>query len=363
MKRKSGISARHANTPVRADDRALVKRLVILARNVNSTNRGLLGAAADVGLAALVLPPEHAARQLGAGDVALGRLDVLPTLNGPEPGLETLRNLEQLGVPVLNRAGPLLATHDKLMTALRLATRGVPHPRTAHVDTAVDPTFGFPVVVKPRFGSWGRDVVLCRDRPSFERCLRSLSRKPWFRHQGALVQELIEPQGYDLRIVVAAGEVVGAIKRVSAPGEWRTNISLGGRRTAADPSPQARLIALGAAAALGTDFVGVDLLPDRNGGWVVLELNGAVDFTTAYSLGGESVFGRVVQTLTRSIRGKTEVGPVRVSELAGGQSRDPAIPWTANAAESYSSAPPRASPVVSSSTNSQNRAISSSVLK
>jgi|Tabmets5t2r1_1033131.scaffolds.fasta_scaffold03905_3 RimK family alpha-L-glutamate ligase len=348
MKRKSGISARHANTAVRADDRALVKRLVILARNVNSTNRGLLGAAAGVGLAALVLPPEHAAHEVGAGDVALGRLDVLPTLNGPEPGLEALRNLEERGVPVLNRAGPLLATHDKLMTALTLATRGVPQPRTAHVDAAVDPAFGFPVVVKPRFGSWGRDVVVCQDRPSLERCLRGLGRKPWFRRQGALVQELIEPQGYDLRILVATGEVVGAIKRVAAPGEWRTNIALGGRRTAADPSPQARLIALGAAAALGADFVGVDLLPDRNGGWVVLELNGAVDFTTAYSLGGENVFGRVVQLLTRSIHGKTEIGPGLVSELPG--------------APSYSSAAGRSSPVVSSSTNSQNRAISSSVL-
>jgi RimK family alpha-L-glutamate ligase len=340
VKLKSGISARPVNTPARADDRVLVKRLVILARNMNSTNRGLLGAAAGVGLAALLIPPEHA-HQLGAGDVALGRLDVLPTLNGPEPGLEALRSLEELGVPVLNRAGPLLATHDKLMTALRLATRGVPQPRTAHVDAAVDPPFGFPVVVKPRFGSWGRDVVVCEDRSSLERCLRGLGRKPWFRRQGALLQELIEPQGYDLRILVAAGEVVGAIKRVAAPGEWRTNIALGGSRTAADPPPQARLIALGAAAALGADFVGVDLLPDRNGGWVVLELNGAVDFTTAYSLGGESVFGRVIQKLTRSIRGKTEVGPVRVSELSGAPSREPTIPWTANAAESYSSAPGR----------------------
>jgi hypothetical protein len=113
-------------------------RLAIVARTRygTSTNRGL-EAAATLGIDALALPPEQAARRLRPGDVALGRLDVLldvlPTLDGPEPGLETLRSLEERGVPVLNRAGALLAAHDKLRTALRLGARGLPHPRIAHV--------------------------------------------------------------------------------------------------------------------------------------------------------------------------------------------------------------------------------------
>jgi hypothetical protein len=91
-----------------------------------------------------------------------------------------------------------------------------------------------------------------------------------------------------------------------------------GARTPADPPPQARLIALGAAAALGTDLVGVDLLPDGEGGWVVLELNGAVDFTPEYSPGGESVFQRVVEMLARPFRGDTESSAlVSASSSAG----------------------------------------------
>jgi RimK family alpha-L-glutamate ligase len=311
-----------------------VKRLAIVAHSIKPTDCGLLEAAAKLGWDALVVPPQEAARRLGTGDVALGRLDVLPTVDGPEPGLEALRSLEDRGVLVLNRAGALLGAHDKLLTAVRLAARGLPHPRTAHVDATTDPPFGFPIVMKPRFGSWGRDVTLCRSRSAFECCLRDLRRRAWFRRQGVLVQELVQPQGFDLRMLVAAGEIVGAVKRVVAACEWRTNVAVGGRRVRVDPPPRACLIALGASAALGTDFVGVDLLPDGDGGWVVLELNGAVDFTAEYSLGGERVFERAVQALTRSVREESSGG--RVGGLPAERRPETAIAVTDNAARETS---------------------------
>jgi RimK family alpha-L-glutamate ligase len=252
------------------------------------------------------LAPASTARHLRRGDVALGRLDLLPTLDGPEPGLESLRALEDDGVVVLNRAGALLGAHDKLVTALRLAARGLPHPRTAHVGEDADPGFGFPVVVKPRFGSWGKDVRICRNRFALRRCLRGLARRRWFQRQGALVQELVPPRGRDLRVVVAAGEVVGSVERVAAPGEWRTNVALGAKRVSKEPPPEACLLAVSAAEAIGADLVGVDLLPDREGNWVVLELNGAADFTSAYDLGAEDVFMRAVRCLTRYARWRAE---------------------------------------------------------
>jgi RimK family alpha-L-glutamate ligase len=276
-----------------------MRRLAIVARSLSSTNCGLLEAAAKLGLNAFVLSPEEAGSRLGAGDVALGRIDVLPTLDGPEPGLETMRRLHEQGVHVLNRAGALLGAHDKLVTAIKLAASGLPHPRTAHVGAKTEPTFEFPVVVKPRFGSWGRDVTICESRDELERRLRDLGRTRWFRRHGALVQELVPPAGHDLRIVVAAGEVVGAVSRAAAAGEWRTNIALGGVRRPATPPPEAKQLAVRAASALGTDLVGVDLVPDGRGGWVVLELNGAVDFTPEYGLVGGSVFERVLQALGR----------------------------------------------------------------
>jgi RimK family alpha-L-glutamate ligase len=313
-----------------------LNRFALVAHTATPTNCGLLDAAASLGLDGLSLTPEQAACRLRPGDIALARLDVLPTLDGPEPGLEALRRLEDAGVLVLNRPSALLGAHDKLMTALKLGARGLPHPRTAHVDANADPQFEFPVVVKPRFGSWGRDVTLCRSRAALERCLLGLRRKAWFRRQGALVQELVQPQGHDLRIVVAAGEIVGAVQRVAAPGEWRTNVALGGRRTAVDPPPLACLIALGAAAALGTDLAGVDLLPDGAGGWVVLELNGAVEFTPKYSLSREDVFERSVRALARSLGSDAESGVTRVGEVSGELAGEAAIAPVGTAAQEAS---------------------------
>jgi RimK family alpha-L-glutamate ligase len=309
-----------------------MRRLAIVARQTNSTNRELLATASTLGIDACILPPEHLTGELRTGDLALGRLDVRQTIDGPEPGLEALRSLEDRGVQVLNRAGALLCAHDKLITVLRLSARGLPHPRTAHVGAAADIPFVFPVVVKPRFGSWGRDVTLCRSRLALERCLGDARRKAWFRRQGALVQEFVQPGGQDLRLLVAAGEIVGGVKRVAAPGERRTNSSVGGDRRAATAPPNACRLALKAAAALGTDLVGVDLLPNGQGGWVILELNGAVDFSPEYSLDGASVFARVVQTLTHRARACAHRSKLRPSDRFGAGLRETALARAGNVA-------------------------------
>jgi len=209
-----------------------------------------------------------------------------------------LRRVERRGVHVLNRSTPLLACHDKLQTALRLGRLGLPQPPTVHIDwEAPLPRIDFPVVVKPRFGSWGRDVALCESEPALRQALTELRHKAWFRQQGVLVQALVPPTGHDLRIVVARGHVVGAIERVAAPGEWRTNIALGGTRRQVLPPPRACRLAVAAADAIGVDLVGVDLLPLPDGGYTVLELNGAVDFTPDYSLQAENVFEAVAHLI------------------------------------------------------------------
>jgi RimK family alpha-L-glutamate ligase len=269
----------------------------VVAGRSSLTNELLVGALHERGVRAELVEPAGLAAGVRERDVVLGRLDVRLTVDGIEDGLRELSRVERRGICVLNPARSLVACHDKLQTALRLGRLGIPQPPTAHVDWDTPlPSFAFPAVVKPRFGSWGRDVVLCESRAELERCLKRLRDRTWFRRQGALVQAFTPTAGLDLRIVVAAGRVVGAIERVAAAGEWRTNVALGGSRRPASPTTRACDLAVEAAAALGGDLVGVDLLPVRADDYLVLEVNGAVDFTPEYSL-GRDVFDEVAEVV------------------------------------------------------------------
>lgn len=279
-------------------------RFVVIAHRGSDTNDALAAAAEALGVPAAVLPPRDALRTLEPGDVALGRLDVREGLDGIESGTVELERLAATGVEVLNRPRALVAAHDKLLTARALRLAGLPHPHTWLIaDGVPTPAPELPLVLKPRFGSWGRDVVLCRTADDLAAALERAAFRGWFREHGALAQELVPPLGWDLRIVVAGGRVVGAARRVAADGEWRTNVSLGGRSEPVTPPPLACKLALEAAAAVRADLVGVDLLP-TSGGYVVSELNGAVDFKPYYALDVEDVFVDSVFELLRLARSR-----------------------------------------------------------
>jgi RimK family alpha-L-glutamate ligase len=277
----------------------------LIAHRHSWTNAALL-ARSWPGRHSVRLTPYEALDRLGAPDVALGRLDVRTTLDGVEDGLWTLEVLAERGVTVLNRGQPLLRAHDKLATARTLAEAGLPHPGTRlALPGRPFPAVRPPVVVKPRFGSWGRDVILCPTEEALAAALTAVAERPWFAVHGALVQDLVPPRGYDVRLIVAGGEVVGAIERHAAPGEWRTNVALGGTRVPCSPDSKLVELALAAAQASGLDLVGVDLLPSEDG-WIVLELNGAADFTMEYALDRDP-FAAAVAALARVASARAEV--------------------------------------------------------
>jgi RimK family alpha-L-glutamate ligase len=272
--------------------------LFVAAGRLTETNASLLAALRTLGITAEWLQPQAATQRLVRGDTVLSRLDVRPTLDGIEAGVWDLYAAQRSGVLVLNETISLLTSHDKLATALALAGAGVPHPRTAQVgEPGHEPPLPLPVVLKPRFGSWGSDVFLCRSRAEYHGFLRLVQDREWFRAQGALVQELVPLRGYDVRVIVACGRVVGAVERCAAPGEWRTNVARGARRRPAFPTGRAVELALEAAAAVGGDLVGIDLLPIADRDYTVLEVNGAVDFTDDYSQDGHNVFAAVAHAL------------------------------------------------------------------
>jgi [lysine-biosynthesis-protein LysW]--L-2-aminoadipate ligase len=276
-------------------------RLFVVAWREAPVALALEAAGRRIGLATVALSPPEAARRAARGDFVLSYLDVKPSLEGPEPGVTTLRGLRSRGITVLNGPEAILACHDKLVTALRLGRAGLPHPETAYLSAASSrrdvSRLRFPVVIKPRFGSRGEHVFRCGGPEELGALLGRLRKLGWFRRQGALIQELVPPAGHDLRLLVAGGRVVGAVRRVAPPGEWRTNVSLGAVRRPVQPQPGACGLAIAAARAAGADLAGVDLIPRPDGSFAVLEVNGAPEFTAAYSLDGRDVFEAVLVAL------------------------------------------------------------------
>jgi glutamate carboxypeptidase len=273
--------------------RRVTGRVAVVGSEANTATVDLVNACEARGVPAELVGPA----EVRDGDTVLGRLDVLPTLDGIEPGLLQLLLLERRGVRVINGAAMLAQAHDKLLTTRALARASLPHPATTHLRTGRPlPHVTPPVVVKPRFGSWGADVFRCDTWEEIEACLLAVCDRGWFRRHGALVQELVPPAGRDLRLVVAGARVVGAVSRVAAPGEWRTNTSLGGSVAKLEPPEAACRLAIAAAASIGAGLVGVDLLP-LDGGYTIVELNGAVEFDAGYSLPGEDVFAATVAAL------------------------------------------------------------------
>jgi RimK family alpha-L-glutamate ligase len=271
-------------------------KFAVVAHRRSATNVALVDAARALGLDAQLLDPRRALGLLEPGDIALGRLDIREGLDGIERGTGELERLAAGGIDVRNPPGTLVVAHDKLLSARTLRLAGLPHPHTTLISPALPAAVPeLPLVLKPRFGSWGRDVVLCSTAEELEAALVAIQTKPWFQEYGALAQELVEPRGWDLRVIIAGGRVVGAARRIAPSGEWRTNAALGAEVVPAEASPLAQTLALAAVRAARADLMGIDLLPTENG-FVVLELNGAVDFRPVYSTEGD-VFSAAVAAL------------------------------------------------------------------
>ncbi len=187
--------------------------------------------------------------------------------------MDLLQRLEAAGMRVLNAPRTLEVCVDKYLATARLAAAGLPVPETVvcqHAEAGLEAfaALGGDVVVKPLFGSEGRGMVRVSDPELAWRTFRTLERT------GAVLylQRFIHHPGWDLRVFVLGGKVLTAMRR-HANGDWRTNVAQGGRGERVVLDREQERLALTAAAALGADVAGVDLLPGPQGEWYVLEVN------------------------------------------------------------------------------------------
>lgn len=192
------------------------------------------------------------------------------------------RGLEALGVPVLNSAAATEICGDKWRTTLALRAAGLPVPRTTLALTpeaapdAIE-ALGYPVVVKPLVGSWGRLVTLVPDRRTAETVLEYVAALSSPASHLVYAQEYVRQPGRDLRVVVVGGQALGATYRRST--HWRSNVARGAVSEHCELDQEVAKLAVAAAAAVGAEVAGVDLIEDAGGEPLVLEVNHGVEFS------------------------------------------------------------------------------------
>jgi RimK family alpha-L-glutamate ligase len=153
------------------------------------------------------------------------------------------------------------------------------------------------VVIKPLFGSMGHGMVRVTDPDLSYRVVKTLEQlKTVF-----YVQRTVDHGGRDVRVFVLGNRILGAIERLAPDGRWRTNVSLGGSARPFDLPPSWARFALQAAATIGADYAGVDLLP-HEGGVYVLEVNGIPGWQGLKQATGIDVAAAIVEYLAVRVR-------------------------------------------------------------
>jgi RimK family alpha-L-glutamate ligase len=240
---------------------------------------------------------------LGPGGVVLDGLDLLLVRGLPRGSLEqvifrvdALHVLAAREVRVVNRPRALERTIDKSWAGAVLACAGVPTPPTIvceRYENAMQAfeRLGGDIVVKPLFGAMGNGIVRIEDRDVAHRVFRALELERTVYY----VQRTVAPVGRrDLRVLVVAGEVAGAMERVT--DSWRANIARGARPCAVALGDAERDLALAAAAALEADIAGVDLLVTPDGEMFVVEVNGIPGWQALQSVCEEDLTERVARS-------------------------------------------------------------------
>ncbi len=213
-------------------------------------------------------------------------------------GLYALRILNAFGVPTVNTAAVAEACGDKLTTSTLLAKAGLPQPRNVVAftpESALEALeeLGYPAVVKPVVGSWGRLLAKVNDRDAAEAIFEHKATLGSTQHQVFYVQEYIAKPGRDIRAIVIGDRVLTAMYRKSE--HWITNTARGGEGELCPITSEIESICLGAARAMGGGVLAIDLIEHSERGFLINEVNHTMEFHTMQPLSGVDVAGEIVE--------------------------------------------------------------------
>jgi RimK family alpha-L-glutamate ligase len=285
--------------------------VAVLAARTGWHTRELERAAAERGHQLTVLPYEGLVARIGpapglrsrnteleSADVVLARIIPSGSLEQIIFRVDALHRLEDRGTRVVNSPRAIERTVDKFWTSTLLEQCGISTPETVVCDDPEEALGAYrtlgDVIVKPLFGSMGLGMVRVSDEEMAFRVFRTIEQIRGVYY----VQRTVDHDGTDIRAFVLGGRVVAAIER-RASG-WRTNLARGGTARGISLSEQLSALAVRAAAAVGADYAGVDLVTGRDGTTYVIEVNGIPGWRGLQEATGLDIAGRLLDHLARA---------------------------------------------------------------
>lgn len=214
--------------------------------------------------------------------------------------------LEGSGLRVINSHSVAEVCGNKLTTSIALAKAGVPTPRTylalsSEAAEVAAEELGYPLVLKPFVGSWGRMVTVVRDRATLLALMEYKEELASPIEHMYYMQEFIERPPRDIRAIVAGDNIITSVYRYAPEGEWRTNVARGGTSKAFKPDEELRETIMKAAEAVGGGVLGVDAMEAKSG-YVVHEVNNTVEFKGAQSAVDIDIPAKIVQYVTQTVK-------------------------------------------------------------
>ncbi len=221
-------------------------------------------------------------------------------------GLHFSAMLESKGISVINSFNTSLLCGDKLLTSLQLTKAGIPTPKTYvafSMESALDAIskIGYPVVVKPIIGSWGRLISLVKDSESAEAVFEHREMMNNSLLKIYYIQEFVKRPPRDIRIISMDDEAVTAIYRSSTSDNWKTNVALGAKVSPCKITDEIEEIAIKTSKVLGGGILAIDAMESEDG-ILIHEVNSTIEFKGAAAASGKDIGSKILDFVVRKCK-------------------------------------------------------------
>jgi [lysine-biosynthesis-protein LysW]---L-2-aminoadipate ligase len=282
-------------------------RLGVLVSHLRQEEKLILANARQRGIGVTPLFDRDLVLDFSAADAAASGIEVDVLLDrcvAHSRAGYILRTLERWGIPTLNSAHAVELCDDKAKNSLALEAAGVPTPKTLlafSVESALAAceTVGYPAVIKPVTGSWGRLLAKVNGPEQARTILEQKQELGSFHHQIYYIQEYIQKPGRDIRAYVVGDEALAASYRTA--DHWVTNAARGATSLPCPITPEIEALAMAACRAVGTRLAGVDLIETADG-LKIVEVNSGGEFRGLMSTTDVDIAGAIVSEALRVAR-------------------------------------------------------------